>query len=187
MKTPAIISLSPRAGGNSEQVAALFARFLAGPSQTVLLREHRVEPCIGCGACAADGICHVHDGDDAEDLFVRLDQASGLFVVAPVYFYHLPSQAKAWIDRSQARYLARECTGSLRREIRAAYLVLVAGRTHGERLFAGILPTMRYFLDVLDFRIEDTLCLRGLDQAGDFSRDSEAVTAVRELAGRSGW
>jgi multimeric flavodoxin WrbA len=187
MNTPAIMSLSPRAGGNSDQAASFFARSLAGPSQTVLLREHRVEPCIGCGACAADGVCRVYAEDHAEALFARLDQASGLLVTAPVYFYHLPSQAKAWIDRSQARYLARECGRSARRKIRTAYLILIAGRTQGERLFAGILPTMRYFMDVLDFRIKDTLCLRGLDQAGDFSRDSQAVTAVRELAGRSGW
>lgn len=187
MNTPAIMSLSPRAGGNSDQAASFFARSMDGPSQTTFLREHRVEPCIGCGACAADGICHVHDGDHAEALYTRLDQASGLLVAAPVYFYHLPSQAKAWIDRSQARYLARERGRGARREIRPAYLILVAGRMQGERLFAGILPTMRYFLEVLDFRIKDALCLRGLDQAGDFSLDSEAVKAVRELAGRSGW
>jgi multimeric flavodoxin WrbA len=187
MNAPLVMSLSPRAGGNSDQAASLFARSLVGPSQSIFLREHRVEPCIGCGACAADGRCHVHDQDHAEALFARLDQASGLLVAAPVYFYHLPSQAKAWIDRSQARYLAREHGRRARREMRAACLVLIAGRARGERLFAGILPTMRYFLDVLDFRITDTLCLRGLDQAGDLARDSEAIQAVRELAGRSGW
>jgi hypothetical protein len=71
--------------------------------------------------------------------------------------------------------------------VRPAYVVLVAGRPRGEKLFDGILPTLRYFFDVLDFRLEGTALLRGLEDAGDFSGSGEALEAVRELAGRSGW
>ncbi len=187
MNAPVIMSLSPRADGNSDQAAALFARSLAGGAQTIFLRNHRVQPCIGCGACARDGVCRVCGEDEAEDLFARLDLASGLVLTAPVYFYHLPSQAKAWIDRAQSRYLARQCGRNAPGVIRPAYVVLVAGRTRGENLFAGILPTLRCFLHVLDFRIEGTALLRGVDEAGDFLRSGEAVEAVRNLAGSSGW
>ncbi|RXM22041.1 flavodoxin family protein, partial [Citrobacter sp. AAK_AS5] len=81
---------------------------MQGESRALRLREHHVEPCTGCGACAGSGVCRMSGEDDAESLFAQLDRAAGLVLTAPVYFYHLPSQAKAWIDRAQARYLARQ-------------------------------------------------------------------------------
>ena len=64
---------------------------------------------------------------------------------------------------------------------------MLAGRKRGENLFAGILPTLRFFLEVFDVRMENVLCLRGIDEAGDFSRDQTAMDAVRDLARSSGW
>lgn len=186
MNAPLIVSLSPRVGGNSDRAADLFARSLSGGCESLRLRDHDVRPCTGCGGCSRDGACIMGGEDAAEDLFARLDLASGLVLTAPVYFYHLPSQAKAWIDRAQCRYMARQ-GGRAAGSVRPAYVVLLAGRTRGEKLFEGILPTLRYFLDALDFRLEGTALLRGIDEAGDFSRSSEAMQAVRDLAGRSGW
>jgi multimeric flavodoxin WrbA len=186
MKAPLVLSMSPRAGGNSDQAAALFARSLEAPCDTVFLRDFALEPCTGCGACAEDGLCRI-GADGAEELFTRLESACGVVLTAPVYFYHLPSQAKAWIDRAQSRYMARLRGLRLSGPIRPAYVVLVAGRKQGENLFAGILPTLRYFLEVFDVRLENTLCLRGLDEAEDFSRDLAAMDAVRDLARSSGW
>jgi len=186
MNDPLVISLSPRAGGNSDQAAALFARSLDTQPLPVFLRDHAVEPCTGCGACTEDGQCRI-GADGAEELFTRLDSACGLVLTAPVYFYHLPSQAKAWIDRAQSRYMARQRGLRPPGTVRPAYVVLVAGRKRGENLFAGILPTLRYFLEVFDLRMENALCLRGLDGADDFSLDRSAEDAVRDLARSSGW
>ena len=186
MNAPLVLSLSPRCGGNSDQAAALFARSLKVPVSPVFLRDHMLKPCTGCGACTEDGQCRI-GADGAEELFAPLDSARGVVLTAPVYFYHLPSQAKAWIDRAQARYMARQRGLRLPGPVRPAYAVLVAGRKRGEHLFAGILPTLRYFLEVFDLRLENSVCLRGLDDAEDFSRDEEAATAVRDLARSSGW
>jgi multimeric flavodoxin WrbA len=186
MNSPLVISLSPRAGGNSDQIAALFARSLDTQSQPIFLRDHVLEPCTGCGACSEDGRCRI-GADGAEELFTRLESTSGLVLTAPVYFYHLPSQAKAWIDRAQSRYMARQRGLRPPGPIRPAYVVLVAGRKRGENLFAGILPTLRFFLEVFDLRMENALCLRGIDEAEDFSRDAAAGNAVRDLARSSGW
>jgi hypothetical protein len=49
------------------------------------------------------------------------------------------------------------------------------------------MPTLRYFLQIFDYRIEKALFLRGLDGADDFSRDRAAEDAVRDLAGCCGW
>lgn len=186
MNAPLVLSLSPRPGGNSDQAARLFAGSLAAPTSPVFLRNHVLEPCTGCGACVEDGRCRF-GADGAEELFSRLDRACGLVLTAPVYFYHLPSQAKAWIDRAQSRYMARARGLRPACPVRPAHVVLVAGRTRGEHLFTGILPTLRYFLEVFDLRMAEPLCLRGLDEADDFSRDRAARAAVRDLARSSGW
>ena len=187
MNAPLIVSLSPRAGGNSDQAADVFARSLSGGFERLRLCDHDVRPCTGCGGCSRDGACVMGGEDAAEDLFARLDLASGLVLAAPVYFYHLPSQAKAWVDRAQSRYMARQRGLSRPGSVRPAYIVLVAGRTRGENLFAGIMPTLRYFLDVLDFRIEGFAHLRGLEDPEDFLRDARAGESVRQLARSSGW
>jgi len=187
MNAPVIMSLSPRAGGNCDRAAALFAQSLTGKCEVVHLRDHDVQGCTGCGICSLDGVCRMSGEDAAEDLFAQLDLAGGLVLTAPVYFYHLPSQAKAWIDRAQSRYLARLNGLAVPGSVRAAYLVLVAGRAQGELLFSGIMPTMRYFLDTLDFSIAGTLKLRGLDETGAFLRDRAAQDSVRKLAEESGW
>ena len=50
-----LLSCSPRPGGNSDTAARLFAQGYAAiagrDSQTVMLREYTVLPCIGCDAC----------------------------------------------------------------------------------------------------------------------------------------
>lgn len=173
-------------GGNSDQAAAHFARFLVGPSQTLRLGDYRILPCTGCGACAYGGGCILHD-DQAESLFSRLDSASGLVLTAPVYFYHLPAQAKAWIDRSQARYLDLQAGRRTPAKIRPAYVVLLAGRKQGEKLFAGILPTLKYFFEIFDYRITGTAFVRGVDASGDFLRDQDACSRVQALSQGSGW
>jgi len=124
------------------------------------------------------------DGDHAEGLFASLDAAPMVMLAAPVYFYHLPAQAKAWIDRAQSRYLSGRFGQGI---IRPAYIVLVAGRTRGVHLFAGIMPTLRYFLQVFDFSIQGTVHLRGLDGPRDLLANEKALEAVAALARSSGW
>lgn len=185
MNQPLIVSLSPRAGGNSDLAAECFARSLRGPSRMVRLRDHCVAPCTACDGCLGRGECVRPDG--AETLFAYLDQAPCLVLTAPVYFYHLPAQAKAWIDRGQARYLARQSRALDPRAVRPAYLILVAGRPRGEELFSGIVLTVKYFLQVFDFRLAGQAMLRGLDQAGSLARSPQAVQTIDDLARECGW
>jgi hypothetical protein len=46
-------------------------------------------------------------------------------------------------------------------------LVIAVGATKGKRLFDGMLLTMKYFFDVLDMQLWDSLLFRGLDFEGD--------------------
>lgn len=165
--------------------ADLLAEVASG--DVLRLRDFDLRPCTGCGACARDGLCVLASGDQGEELFAHVEAANALALTAPVYFYHLPSQAKAWIDRAQSRFVARQSGWRPRGPRRRAFAVLVAGRPQGEKLFAGIELTLRYFLDIFDFDLADTVLLRGVDGQGALAANACAVRAVRELGLRKPW
>lgn len=155
-----VLSLSPHKGGTTEVVAEAVARMRQG--QYLFLRDFSVAPCQGCGACR-QGVCPLAASDDAEVLFSRVCAASGLIVVAPVYFYHLPALAKAWIDRAQSRYWSGERAGTRK----PAAAVLVAGRRQGEELFSGIVRTLRFFSPYVGFSLGPVVELRGVETPAD--------------------
>ncbi len=188
---PLVVAASPRAGGNTDRAADLLARAAveaasgAPEPEVVRLRDYGVLPCLGCGSCGRHprGQCVLAGQDRAEELFARLMDAPWVAVCSPIYFYHLPAQCKAWVDRSQSHYLLRRRGDAalLALPERPAHVCLVAGRPRGERLFEGALLTLRYFLAVYNLTPGGVATLRGLDGPQDLESDGEARRAVENL------
>lgn len=104
-KNVLIISSSPRKGGNSETLAASFARGAqeAGNRvETVYLREKQYSFCKGCFACRKLGHCVIND--DAVELAARMHDADVLVFVTPVYYYSVSGQLKTILDRANPLY-----------------------------------------------------------------------------------
>lgn len=104
-KNVLIISSSPRKGGNSETLAAAFARGAqeAGNRvETVYLREKQYSFCKGCFACRKLGHCVIND--DAVELTARMHDADVLVFVTPVYYYSVSGQLKTILDRANLLY-----------------------------------------------------------------------------------
>lgn len=104
-KNVLIISSSPRKGGNSETLAAAFARGAqeAGNRvETVYLREKQYSFCKGCFACRKLGHCVIND--DAVELAARMHDADVLVFVTPVYYYSVSGQLKTILDRANPIY-----------------------------------------------------------------------------------
>ena len=83
-----IISSSPRKGGNSETLAAAFAkgaREAGHQVETVYLREKQVGFCKGCLACLKLGHCVIQD--DAVEIAAKMHDANVLVFATPVYYY----------------------------------------------------------------------------------------------------
>ena len=81
-----IISSSPRKGGNSETLAAAFAkgaREAGNQVETVYLREKQVGFCKGCLACLKLGHCVIQD--DAVEIAAKMHDADVLVFATPVY------------------------------------------------------------------------------------------------------
>ena len=88
-----IISSSPRKGGNSETLAAAFAkgtREAGNQVETVYLREKQVGFCKGCLACLKLGHCVIQD--DAMEIADKMHDADVLVFATPVYYYCVSGQ-----------------------------------------------------------------------------------------------
>ncbi len=100
-----IISSSPRRNGNSEQLAASFAKGAveAGHTvETVNLREKNYGFCKGCFACLKLGHCILKD--DAVEIASKMHDADVLVFATPVYYYSVCGQLKTMLDRANPLY-----------------------------------------------------------------------------------
>ena len=96
-----IISSSPRKGGNSETLAAAFAKGAregGNQVETVYLREKQVSFCKGCLACLKLGHCVIQD--DAVEIAAKMHDADVLVFATPVYYYSVCGQLKTMLDRA---------------------------------------------------------------------------------------
>lgn len=96
-----IISSSPHKGGNSETLAAAFAKGAqeAGhQAETVYLREKQYSFCKGCFACLKLGHCVIKD--DAVEIAAKMHDADVLVFATPVYYYCVSGQLKTMLDRA---------------------------------------------------------------------------------------
>jgi multimeric flavodoxin WrbA len=193
---PLILACSPRPQGNCDLAAGLFAqalgqaRGLASPPPVTRLRSFRIAPCLACSACARPDPssplafrCPQSARDDSVPLLRALTLAPALCLVAPIFFYHLPSPLKALLDRTQPFWLRRETASFPPRICRA---ILIAGRSRGKKLFEGSLLTLRYALAPLNVRLADPLLLRGLEAPGDLLSSPKAVQAVCDYGRQAG-
>lgn len=177
-----IFSGSTRAGGNSDFAARIVATTLSA-------HEDEIQPIarqniLGCRSCA---YCDKHHGecsisnkneDMADFFFQKLFHAEKIFFVAPIYFYNVPAQLKAFLDRAQAWFNLPE---DLRPgKGRNCGIILLGARKQGEKLFEGASLTFKYALDALGYRALDPLCLYGLDQKNDLEQRPDLCDQIVE-------
>lgn len=179
---------SPRRKGNTaallEQVVA-GARDAGGQVEEIVLRDHKISPCLEIYKCKAAGECAIKD--DFQSIRDRMLAADGLMIASPIFFYTVSAHLKTFMDRCQSLWVKKywvDKTPFGRKTFRRKGLFLSVGATHGKRLFDGSLLTMKYFLDVFDAELEDTLLYRGLDFQGDAQKHPDYPTEAREAGNR---
>ena len=175
-----LVACSPRRDGNSDAAVSLLRSFLPAEGQVCRVADAHVRPCVSCGYCNTHpGCCSLDgSGDGAQKLFQALCGASLGIIVSPVYFYHLPAQAKAWVDRSQRFWNCTEKPGNGH----AMTAVLFGARTRGDKLFEGAERTLRYMALALGLQWVEPLRLYGLEEPGDLVKSAEACDRLRTYA-----
>ena len=99
---------SPRPGGNSD---ILLDRALEGAGaggaevDRIYARDLKISGCLECGGCDETGACVIPD--EMDDLYPKLREAEVIIMAAPMFFYGVPAQLKALVDRSQALWSKR--------------------------------------------------------------------------------
>ncbi len=187
---------SHRRGGNSDRAAELLAegvRSAGGQADILFIRDYEIGHCKACGFCdtATDcqgqKRCALGQKDQAWELFEPMFTARAVFFTSPIYFYHLPSMFKTWVDRSQFLWTARR-TNEPWTDLpeRTAHTVLVAGRPRGEKLFEGARTSLKYFAANFNLKLAEPLVFRGVDTPGDLEGHADFTASITAL-GRQAW
>ena len=163
-KKVVILSSSPRKGGNSEALAAAFAKGAqetGNQVETVYLREKQYGFCKGCLTCQKLGYCVIKD--DAVEIAAKMHDADVLVFATPVYYYSVSGQLKTMLDRANPLFGTDYA-------FTKAYLLATAAED-GPETVAGSEKAVQGWVDCFD-RCE----LAGTVFAG-------GVTDVGEIAG----
>jgi multimeric flavodoxin WrbA len=162
---------SPRRKGNT---ALLLKRAVEGVRETgveveeVVLRDLEMSPCLEIYGCRKTGRCVIRD--DFQHVHDQMQACRGLMLASPIFFYSLSAHTKILIDRCQSLWVKKYWIDKVRYgqwEPKRKGLFISLGATKGKKLFDGALLTVKYFFDVLDMELWNTLLYRGLDFEGD--------------------
>ncbi len=158
-----ILSSSPRKGGNSETLAAAFAKGAqeAGNQvETVYLREKQYGFCRGCFACLKLGHCVIKD--DAVEIAAKMHDADVLVFVSPVYYYSVSGQLKTMLDRANPLYDGDYA-------FTKAYLLATAAEDEPETV-EGTEKAVQGWVDCFPrCRLVDTVFAGGVNEVGEIA------------------
>jgi len=173
---------SPRREGNT---ATLLKRAVDGATDAgavvdeIVLRDYNISPCLEIYGCKNAGECVIKD--DFQEVRDRVLACKGLMIATPIFFYTVSAHVKMFMDRCQSlwvkKYWIDETPFNQWTPLRKGLLISV-GATTGKKLFDGTLLTMKYFFDVLDMKLWDSLLVRGLDLAEDVLAHPEYMDAA---------
>lgn len=158
-----ILSSSPRKGGNSETLAAAFAKGAqeAGHAvETVYLREKQCGFCKGCFACLKTGRCVIRD--DAAEIIAKMHDADVLVFATPVYYYSVSAQLKTMLDRANPLFDA---------DYRFTKVFLLATAAEdGAETFAGTQTAVQGWVDCFPrCKLVGTVFAGGVNDVGDIA------------------
>ena len=168
-----IISSSPRKGGNSETLAAAFAKGAqeaGNPVETVSLRDKQIGFCKGCFACLKLGHCVIQD--DAVEIAAKMHDADILVFATPVYYYSVSGQLKTMLDRANPLFGTDYA-------FTKAYLLATAAEAEPETV-EGAVKAVQGWVDCFErCELADTIFAGGVNGIGDIAGHPALDTAYQ--------
>jgi arsenate reductase (thioredoxin) len=179
---------SPRKKGNTDFLLKTFmkaAEKRGARTHTITVVDRHIEPCAEYTTCEKKGFCPIKDDMDPE-IYSLFRRADVVVPAAPVFFYNVPAQMKALIDRTQTLWARKYRLGlsDPKRSMRRGF-ILSQGATKGKNLFTGIELTAMYFFDAVGAEFAGSLYYRGVEHKGDMSKHptmkADVEAAVEKL------
>lgn len=184
MKILAIMG-SPRIKGNTDLLlneAVKGAESRGATVEKLIVDKLKITPCKEYNSCMKDGNCIIKD--DMESLYPKLLAADGVIIASPMFFYGVPAQLKAFIDRSQALWARKHILKQTIPEAGRRGAFIAVGATSGEKLFEGSILTVKYFFQAIGVSYFGELLVRGVDNKGEIKDHPTALSDACELGKR---
>ena len=175
---------STRTGGNSDFATRIIQETL-GEGNIYNIAEQNLLGCKSCGYCDKNmGLCSISNNneDKADFFFQKLFHSEKVFFVTPIYFYSVPAQLKAFLDRAQAWFNVPE--DQKPGKGRNCGLVLIGARQQGDKLFEGATLTFKYVFEALGYQCIEPLYLYGLDKKNALEQKQDLCTQIVEYTQR---
>lgn len=99
MKLLAINGSRRKRGNTNDLIQALLAPAKKGDiqSEIMFLGDYNLEACTGCEGCSSSWDCVIKD--DFAKIVKKIDDADGIVLASPTYWYSVTSDMKRFIDR----------------------------------------------------------------------------------------
>jgi multimeric flavodoxin WrbA len=184
------IAGSPRRHGNTE---ILLDRFLAGAEQAgayvnkIVVSRLDIAGCIACDGCWKEGTCVVQD--DFQEVNRALVESDVIALAAPLFFWNVPAQVKALIDRSQSQWARKIKVRSVLpptpagHDRRRGVFISVGGDSR--RHFGGVLRTVRDYFTVYETDYWAGLLYNHVDLRGEIEQHPTALQEAFDLGRRA--
>jgi len=182
MKIAAMIG-SPRRGGNSEILLdwALSKISESGHEIQIFRPDSmNIAPCQNCGGCEDSGLCVIDD--DMAKVYDAIKNSDRFIISSPIFFFGLPAQIKALIDRCQAIWAEKYL---LKRPIpegehgRKGLLILVGGLNMKVGFDCGDACTTAFFRSI-SVPVHQTISFMKVDDKGAIKDTPDAINKVHE-------
>lgn len=174
---------SPRKKGNTAFLLKSFleqASLQGAETHMVHVPDLTIHPCTGCALCEKKGYCHFDD-DMQDTVFPLMRMSDVVVMAAPIYFYNVPAEMKAMIDRSQTLW-SRKYKLRLKdpgQTSRKGFLLSV-GATKGKDLFDSIHLTMKYFYLGIATEYTGSLTYSRIEDIGEMKRHPSVLDEVEQ-------
>jgi multimeric flavodoxin WrbA len=174
---------SPVLEGNT---AKLLDQALKGAEDAGCQVEKIVVTTLDFEACNEMMFCKDHETcimDDAmQAMYQKFRDLDGIIIATPVMTMGIPGKLKSFMDRFQVFFMAKymrkkPLVTKEKKNVRKGLLISISGMKVPE-VFAGVLLTVRAFLDIIDCQFSDELLVSDMDTILDITTQPDLLKAA---------
>lgn len=147
-------------------------------TELVYLGDYQIRGCTGCEGCKKTFRCVIQDG--MQELYAKVEEADGLILGSPTYFYNMTSDMKAFIERLYCYEVFDESDRSIWMSVNEAMGGKLAStiaicEQHDEKDMGFTSEAMNLSLESLGYRIVDSEKILDLYKAEAAKKSEEAI------------